>query len=139
MVLQKRENMILSILLTGNLDLYQVIKVNVDCNEFKDELNKKIAQKLYEEFEKGNSNINAILDNLDDNEQSHITEIMADDYEIDDMEKAIDDVIQSYRREKLVERKMQILTLLEQQNDVGQKNNLERELIDIVNQLARLK
>ena len=94
---------------------------------------------MYEEFEKGNSNINAILDNLDDNEQSHITEIMADDYEIDDMEKAIDDVIQSYRREKLVERKMQILTLLEQQNDVGQKNNLERELIDIVNQLARLK
>ena len=94
---------------------------------------------MYEEFEKGNSNINAILDNLDDNEQSHITEIMADDYEIDDMEKAIDDVIQSYRREKLVERKMQILTLLEQQNDVDQKNNLERELIDIVNQLARMK
>ena len=84
--------MILSILLTGNLDLYQVIKVNVDCDEFKDELNRKIVQKLYEEFEKGNSNINAILDNLDDSEQSHITAIMADDYEIDDMEKAIDDI-----------------------------------------------
>ncbi len=37
--------MILSILLTGNLDLYQVIKINVKCDEFKDELNKKIAQK----------------------------------------------------------------------------------------------
>ena len=137
--LRKRENMILSILLTGNLDLYQVIKVNVDCDEFKDELNRKIAQKLYEEFEKGNSNINAILDNLDDSEQSHITAIMADDYEIDDMEKAIDDIIQSYQREKLVDRKMQILTLLESQNDVNEKKELERELINIVNQLARMK
>ena len=50
--LRKRENMILSILLTGNMDLYQVIKINVKCDEFKDELNKKIAKKLYEEFEK---------------------------------------------------------------------------------------
>ena len=56
-------------------------------------LNQRIAKKLYEEFEKGNSNINGILDNLNEEEQSHVTEIMADDYEIQDMEKAIDDVI----------------------------------------------
>ena len=37
---------------------------------------------------------------------------MADDYGIDDMEKAIDDIIQSYQRDKLNDRKMQILTLL---------------------------
>ena len=137
--LRKRENMILSILLTGNLDLYQVIKINVKCDEFKDELNKKIAQKLYEEFEKGNSNINAILDKLDEKEQGHITEIMADDYEIEDMEKAIDDIIQSYQREKLVDRKMQILTLLEEQSENVEKKELEKELIEIVNQLARMK
>ena len=137
--LRKRENMILSILLTGNLDLYQVIKINVKCDEFKDELNKKIAQKLYEEFEKGNSNINAILDKLDEKEQGHITEIMADDYEIEDMEKAIDDIIQSYQREKLVDRKMQILTLLKEQSENVEKKELEKELIEIVNQLARMK
>ena len=131
--------MILSILLTGNLDLYQVIKINVKCDEFKDELNKKIAQKQNEEFEKGNSNINAILDKLDEKEQGHITEIMADDYEIEDMEKAIDDIIQSYQREKLVDRKMQILTLLEEQSENVEKKELEKELIEIVNQLARMK
>ena len=137
--LQKRENMILSILLTGNMDLYQVIKINVNCDEFKDELNKKIAKKLYEEFEKGNSNINAILDKMDDEEQSHITEIMADDYGIDDMEKAIDDIIQSYQRDKLNDRKMQILTLLDEQLEGNEKKNLESELIGIVNQLAKMK
>ena len=137
--LRKRENMILSILLTGNMDLYQVIKINVNCDEFKDELNKKIAKKLYEEFEKGNGNINAILDKMDDEEQSHITEIMADDYGIDDMEKAIDDIIQSYQRDKLNDRKMQILTLLDEQLEGNEKKNLESELIGIVNQLAKMK
>ena len=90
--------------------------------------NKKIAQKLYEEFEKGNSNINAILDNLDDNEQSHITEILADDFEIDDMEKAIDDVVQAYEREKLNTRKFEILDLLDKNLENDQKKELEKEL-----------
>lgn len=48
---------------------------------------------------------------------------MADDYEIEDMEKAIDDIIQSYQREKLVDRKMQILTLLEEQSENVEKKN----------------
>ena len=91
--IKKRENMILSILLTGDLNLYEIIKQNIKAEEFKDMLNQRIAKKLYEEFEKGNSNINGILDNLNEEEQSHVTEIMADDYEIKDMEKAIDDVI----------------------------------------------
>ena len=58
---------------------------------------------------------------------------------IEDMEKAIDDIIQSYQREKLVDRKMQILTLLEEQSENVEKKELEKELIEIVNQLARMK
>ena len=58
--IKKRENMILSILLTGDLNLYEIIKQNIKAEEFKDMLNQRIAKKLYEEFEKGNSNINGI-------------------------------------------------------------------------------
>ena len=137
--IQKRENMILSILLTGDLNLYEVIKQNVNCDEFKDELNHKIAKKLYEEFEKGNSNINGILDELDDEEQSHVTAIMADDYGIEDMEKAIDDVIHGYRRDKLNDRKMQILSLLEEESDPSKKKELEKELSELIIQLAKMK
>ena len=136
---KKRENTVLAILLMGDLNVFQIIKQNIGVKDFKSELNKQIAQILYEEFEKGNSNINAILDKLDEKEQGHITEIMADDYEIEDMEKAIDDIIQSYQREKLVDRKMQILTLLEEQSENVEKKELEKELIEIVNQLARMK
>ena len=137
--IKKRENMILAILLTGDLNLYEIIKQNVKAEEFKDVLNQQIAKKLYEEFEKGNSNINGILDNLSEEEQSHITAIMADDYEIKDMEKAIDDVIHGYQREKLNSRKMQILTLLDQEISATEKKELEKELNEIIIQLAKMK
>ena len=110
---KKRENAILSILLRGDISIFQIIKHQITPNDFKFELNQGIAKKVYEEFEKGNSNINAIIDKLTDEEQSHITMIMADDDEITDMEKAIDEIMQAYEKEKLNDRKFEILALLD--------------------------
>lgn len=136
---KRRENTILSILLTENINFFEVIKQNMKPEDFKDELNKKIAKKLYEELEKGNSNINAILDEMTEEEQNHITEIMAMDYEIEDMEKAIDDIMQSYEKEKLNQRKLEIIELLEKQTEEEQKKSLEKELNDIIIKLVKLR
>ena len=139
LAIKRRENTILSILLMGDLNIFQIIKQNIKIEDFKDELNQQIAKKLYEEFEKGNSNINGILDDLQEEEQNHITEILADDYEIDDIEKAIDDIMQSYEKDKLNERKFSILELLENNIDIEQKSKLEKELNDIIIRLAKMK
>lgn len=140
--IMKRENTVLAILLTGDLGIFQIIKQNIKIDDFKDELNNQIAQKMYEEFEKGNSNINAILDKMNEEEQNHITEILADDYELDDIEKAIDDVMQSYEKERLVNRKIEIIEKLENNNetiDQEEKNKLEKELTDIIIRVAKMK
>lgn len=136
--IKKRENTVLSILLTGNLNFYQIIKVYMNPEDFKQEINQKIVKKLYEEFEKGNSNINGLLDNLSEEEQSQVTAILAEDEEIEDMEKAIDDLMQSYQRDKLTDRKFEILSLLDTVEE-GQKKELEKELSDIIIQLAKIK
>lgn len=136
---KRRENTILSILLTGNENLYQIIKQNITIEDFKYTLNKEIAKKVYEELEKGNSNINSILDNMTEEEQNHITEIMSTDYEIEDMEKAIDDIIQSYQKDKLNERKLEILKLLDTVVESTERKKLEKELSDIIIQLAKLR
>ena len=136
---KKRENTILAILLMGDLNIFQVIKQNIKMQDFKDELNKKIYQKLYEEFEKENNNINSILDKLSEDEQNHITEILANDYEIDNIEKAIDDIMQSYEKDKLNERKFEIIELLETNIEDGQKRDLEKELSNIIIRLAKIK
>jgi len=137
--IKKRENTVISILLMADINIFTIIKQNISVQDFKDETNQKIAKKLYEEFEKGNSNINAIIDSLEENEQNHITEIMADDYEINDVEKAIDDIMQSYEKDKLNNRKFEILELLEGNMEANQKKELENELSNIIIRLAKIK
>ena len=137
---KKRENTILAILLLGDINIYQIIKQNIKIEDFKYDIDNKIARKLYEEFENGNSNINSIIDNLSEEEQNHITMIMAEDYGIDDVEKAIDDIIQTYEKEKLNERKLEILELLEEkQIEENEKKKLEKELSDIIIRLAKIR
>ena len=137
--IRKRENTIISILLSGDLNIFEIIRQNIKVEDFQDETNKKIAMILYEEFEKGNSNINGIIDNLSEEEQNHITMIMAEDYEITDVEKAIDDIIQAYEKEKLNSRKFEILDLLDNDIDAIKKKELEKELSDIIIRLAKIK
>ena len=137
--IKRRENTIISILLSGDLSIFEIIKQNIKPEDFQDKINHEIAKKLYEEFEKGNSNINGIIDNLDQEQQNQITMIMAEDYEIEDLEKAIDDIIQAYKRDKLNNRKLEILELLDQTSDNEENKKLEKELSDIIITLARIK
>ncbi len=64
---------------------------------------------------------------------------MADDYEIEDVEKAIDDIMQSYEKDKLNNRKFEILELLEQDIEQEKKKGLEKELSEIIIRLAKIK
>ena len=94
---------------------------------------------MYEEFEKGNSNINSVLYDLSEEQQNRITEIMAQDYGIEDMEKAIDDILQGYQKDKLQDRKYEILEQMEETKDIEEKRKLEKELNDIIINLAKIK
>ena len=136
---KRRENTVIALLLMGDLNIFEILRQNIKVEDFQDEVNKKIAQKLYEEFEKGNSNINAIIDNLEQDEQNQITMIMSEDYEITDIEKAIDDVVQAYEREKLNTRKFEILDLLDKNLENDQKKELEKALSNIIIRLAKIK
>ena len=137
--IKKREDTILSILLIGDINLYQIIKQNIKPEEFQSEIDQKIAKKLYEEYEKGNSNISSIIDQLEEKEQNHITKIMAEDYGIEDIEKAIDDIFQNYEKEKCKIRRVEILKELKSNIDETRKIELENELNDIVLKLAKIK
>jgi len=140
--LVKRENMIIGILLNGKQEVYNQIKNILSPEDFKKEENKKIMQKLYEEFEKGNSNINNILEIFDSDEEiiSILTGLMAYDYEIKDDKKAIEDLINNYKKEKLTNRKKEIIDYLNDENiDKQEVTNLEKELHDIIIKLAQMK
>ena len=140
--LEKRENIIISLLLDGGEIVYNKIKDIINPNDFKSETNQKIMRKLYEEFEKGNSNINGIVDMFADDEQvvNALTGIMADDYEIEDNKKALEDVINNYQKEKLMARRNEIIQSLNNANlDKEKANELEKELHTLIIKMAQIK
>ena len=134
----KRENTIISLLLgEEGKTAYQMLSSKIKPEDILYELNKKIITVLYEQYEKGNYNVNSLIDSFDEELQSQITAIMADDFGIEDQTKAIEDIIIIYERERLNSRKIDILSLLEQSKD-EEKRKLEKELSDIIIKLAKL-
>lgn len=135
----KRENMVIYLLMNEEAKAYSRLKEVILPENFQHSLNKVILKKLYEELEKGNSNTSQILDKFEEeNMISHLTEIMAYDFEITDVDKAIDDLISIYEKERLVQRRNQILKELDGEN-VQNASQLEKELNEVILKLAKIK
>ena len=135
----KRENTIIAMLLMSNANVYSKIKNKIKPEDFKYEKNKKILEKVYAEYEKGITEIYDVLSLFEDEDIiNHITEIMAKDYGITDIDKGIDDILNTYERENLKEKRDEILKSLEDSElDNESKLALERELNDIIIKLAK--
>ena len=138
----KRENLVIYLLINEYSKCYEKIKNLITLNYIQDDTNKQILKKMYEEFEKGNSNINSLVDMFADDEQvvNALTGIMADDYEIEDNKKALDDVINNYQKEKLMARRNEIIQSLNNANlDKEKASELEKELHTLIIKLAQIK
>ncbi len=138
----KRENMVIYLLINEPARTYEKLKQVISIDDFKSELNKEILKKLYEELEKGNINTNHILDWFEEEKiVSHITEIMAVDFEITDFNKAVEDLISIYEKEKLVHKREEILRKLENETSLTTEEikQIENELNDITLKLAKIK
>ncbi len=137
----KRENMIISLLLNPESNTYEKIKGKIGIDDFKLEKNKNILKILYDEFEKGNSNINNIINNITDEETiQRITKIMLDDYNISDIDKAIVDIINIYNKEKVIKERNEILRKLEDKTLTKEEIvSLENKLNQVIIKLAKMK
>ncbi len=104
-----KENLIILLLITDGQKVYEKIKNDITPNDFKDEKNKKIAEVLYEELEKGDiSNVIGLFEN-DEEMVSHITYILSKEQDINNVDKAVDELINKFILEKLLEEKSAIL------------------------------
>ncbi len=135
----KRENTIISILI-NNPENFQIIKENMKVEDFKYDINIKIAKALYQELEKEDSNISLVLDKIEDEEiKNHLTAIMAEDYGITDNKKAIEDILKKYEREKLEKRRDELILLSSTETDAEKRKQFGKELNDIILKLVKIK
>lgn len=138
---KRLESLVIYLLINYPDKSFERLKKLIDNNVIKIERNKAIINKLYEEHEKGNINIENILDLFDDEiTVNYLSGIMSSDFEITDVDKCIEDVLITYRKELLLQRRNEILGKIDN-NDLTKEEvaNLEAQLNEVIIQLAKIK
>ena len=135
----KRENLIIYLLINYPQESYKKIKSVISENDMKLEENQKILKKMYEEIEKGNINIDILNYFEEQNIIDHISGIMSYDFEISDLNKCIEDVVNTYEKDKLINRRQETLDIIKNGQGFSEEelNNLEDELSNIVIKLKK--
>ncbi len=136
----KTERLVIYLLINYPQETYSTLKENIPVDVLKNERNRQIVKKLYEEFEKGNTNTENVLNWFDTQEIiNYISWILAYDFEITELHKCIEDIVNIYKKEKLVARRNEIIKQLENNQSLENTSNLEQELNNIIIQLAKIK
>lgn len=138
---KRLESLVIYLLINYPDKSFERLKKLIDNNVIKIERNKAIINKLYEEHEKGNINIENILDLFDDEiTVNYLSGIMSSDFEITDVDKCIEDVLVAYRKELLLQRRNEILGKIDNSNLTKEEvANLEAQLNEVIIQLAKIK
>lgn len=138
---KRLESLVIYLLINYPDKSFERLKKLIDNNVIKIERNKAIINKLYEEHEKGNINIENILDLFEDEiTVNYLSGIMSSDFEITDVDKCIEDVLVTYRKELLLQRRNEILGKIDNNGLTKEEvANLEAQLNEVIIQLAKIK
>lgn len=137
----KKENMIIYLLINFPEQSYERLHSKIGYENIKNERNRQIIKKLYEELEKGNS-INNALDLFEDEEIiSFITWVLAYDFEITEVEKCVDDILNNYEKDILISARNEIIQALENTDNLTKDEiaSLEQSLSEVIIKLAKMK
>ena len=136
----RRENTIISLLVSGGINTYLKIKAEIKPDDFLSEINKTIIKTVYSEFEEGKKEIYDYTILFEDEEIiNHITSIMAEDYGITEIDKGIEDILNTYKKDKLISKRNKIMKEIEENTDKEILKKLENELNATIIELAKTK
>ncbi len=142
---KKRESLVIYLLVNYPEKSYERLKNIFENDLIKVDTNKQIINKLNEEYEKGNINIENILDLFVENQETvnYLSGIMSSDFEITDVEKCIDDILVTYRKELLIKQRNEVLAKIENSKSQNltkeEVASLEEQLNNIIIKLAKMK
>ncbi len=138
---QKREKMLIYLLINYPSQSLAKIKSSVDLASIKIERNKNILSTILSKLEE-NSNIENVVDWFQDEDiVNYISGILAEDFEIVDINKAIEDVEKIYLKERKINRRNEIISLLSKKDNLSEEEakKLGEELNTIIIELAKIK
>ena len=138
---RKREGMVVYLLVDYTKAAFDKIKNVVDLDLIKSEKNKKIIGILYERIDLNNLPENIISLFEDEDDINYVSGILSYDFEISDVNKAIEDIEKAYYKEKLISLRNELILKLENNNDAEEadKKEIENELTNVILELTKMK
>lgn len=136
----KRENMIIYLLINHFQESYSAIVNNITLDDFKVEMNRKLYEIIQNSTAESSEKMLQAIANIEDEElQSHVSEILVTDYEISSIDKCLEDIIATYSKERLSNRKLEIIKTLENSKSLSKEevDSLEKELSEVIIELAK--
>ena len=137
---KRREQLVIYLLINYAEKIYPIFKDLVTLDLIKSNKNKTIISKLYEEYDNGNLNIENAINWFDDEDiVNYLSGIMASDFEINDLEKSVNDIKIAYKKEELTRKRNEILKSIENVQNKDEMLALEQKLNNIIIELAKIR
>ena len=138
---EKKENLIIKLLIMAQYKVYKELKDIIKPEDFKNEINRKIIETLYNKYEETNTDIEDFLILFEDeNVVNKLSSIMIENEENFDIDKCLQDVIKNFNKEKLLIERNNIIQKLKNPNLSSEETlKLESELSKILVKIAQSK
>ena len=136
----RREKMLIYLLVNNSDQTFKRLSNVVKADYIQDIANKEIIAKIFEKLRDG-QNTEDVLNWFEDQDMvSYLAGVLSNDFEITDVDKAIEDVEKTYLKEAKISRRDEIIEILKSPElDKDEKANLEKELNNIIIDLVRMK
>ena len=136
----RREKMLIYLLVNNSDQTFKRLSNVVKPEYIQDTANKEIIAKIFEKLRDG-QNTEDVLNWFEDQDMvSYLAGVLSNDFEITDVDKAIEDVEKTYLKEAKISRRDEIIEILKSPElDKDEKANLEKELNNIIIDLVRMK
>ena len=131
--------MVIYILVNYPEESYNAIKDFITVDDMKDVMAKQIIATIYEQYSKGK--FNDVLGLFEEQEiVNYLSGIMAEDFGITDLKKCIEDLLNIYNKEKLINVRNKLMQDLEnaERSNLELVRELETKLNDVIIRLAKL-
>lgn len=138
---EKKENLIIKLLIMAQYKVYKELKEVIKPEDFRNEINRTIIEKLYQRYEETNADIEDFLILFDDEKVvNKLSSIMMENEENFDVDKCLQDVIKSFNKEKLLTERNNIIQKLKNSNLSSDETlKLENDLSKILVKIAQSK
>jgi DNA primase len=136
----RREKMLIYLLVNNSDQTFKRLSNVVKPEYIQDTANKEIIAKIFEKLRDG-QNTEDVLNWFEDQDMvSYLAGVLSNDFEISDVDKAIEDVEKTYLKEAKILRRDEIIEILKSPDlDKDEKANLEKELNNIIIDLVRMQ